>query len=1443
MSPHLVRQVAVLSLAIAWLAPVTPARAARLAPMRAATVVAPAAPETPDAAEAFGRLPMVFEANEGQTDEHVRFVARGSGWAVFLTADETVLSLSGDAGLRSLRLRFVGAAGPARVEGEAPLEGRANYLTGSDPSRWRTDVPTYARVRATGVCPGVDVVYYGTQSELEYDFVVAPGADAGAIRMEVEGADSIRTDESGDLVMRVGGRELRQRRPSVYQESASGARTPVSCRYAVDAAGRVGFDVGAYDVTLPLVVDPVLAYATYLGGATGGNDAFTLAEAIAVDATGAIYVAGRTTGADLPGAAASTLQPFNRGSTDCFVTKLSPSGGTIVYSTYLGGTDSELLVDMAIDASGAVYVCGITGSTDFPTVNAFLDSYPSLIGGSAGFVAKLSPSGGSLVFASYLGGNNVDMVEAIAVDASGSAYVTGFTSSTNFPTVNPLFGDTDGFGSSDAFVTKFTPSGNALVYSTYLGGNDSDVGLGIAVDASGSAYVTGDTSSTDFPTASPLFGDTNGVGDVDVFVTKLTPSGNALAYSTYLGGSGLDYGFAVAVDSSGSAYVTGETTSTDLPTANPLFGDTDGFGSSDAFVTKLTPSGNALAYSTYLGGSSSDSGLGIAVDASGSAYVTGDTFSTNFPTANPLFGDTNGIGNGDVFVTKLTSSGNALAYSTYLGGSDFDVGHALAIDASGAVYVTGHTASTNFPTVNPLLGDTDGLGSFDAFVTKLAPSGSAIVFSTYLDGEVDVSFSESGSAIAVDSTGHVYVTGFTDAVDFPTANPLFGDPGDGGNRDAFVAKLASDGSGLVYSTYLGGIDDDTASGVAVDATGAVCVVGNTRSPNFPTVNPLFGDTNGFGDYDAFVARLAPAGNALVYSTFLGGSGGDTGAAIAVDASGSAYVTGDTFSTNFPTVNPLFGDTNGFGDQDAFVSAFTPSGALVYSTYLGGTGEDTAAGIAVDASGSAYVTGLTSSTNFPTVNPLFGDTNGFGFVDAFVTKLTPLGSALAYSTYLGGSNYDTAAAVAVDASGSAYVTGQTISTNFPTVNPLFGDTNGFGDYDAFVTKLAPSGNTLAYSTYLGGGRRDRGIAVAVGASGSVYVTGETTSTNFPTMDPPFGDTNGFGTKDAFVAQLTATGSGLVFSTYLGGRSADSGLGVALDGAGGVYVVGQTFSTNFPQLSPFDATLGAGSDAFVVKLVGCSLTCPGDVTVPSAPGQCGAAVSYPAPTANAFCGTVVCSPAPGSVFPVGTTTVTCTASDTSCSFDVTVVDVEPPSVACPANVTTTADTLAGTVFGATVSYAAPAVSDNCAAPGAPTCSPVSGTFFPVGTTTVTCTAADAAGNVGSCAFAVVVMSPFDACYVDDATGDTLSLVTNAASPLYRLWRLRTAATGAVVLGDAEYMSVVPRHSLRAYDHDGRYYQMDLTVNYGARTATATVKRRVTGAVTTIRDRDIANDPPCE
>ena len=676
--------------------------------------------------ERYGNLPLSFEANHGQSDSTVKFLSRGSGYSLVLTATEAVLVLSqSEADERRkashvaraavqashrksavVRMTLVNANPQSQAAGHDALPGKSNYFIGNDPAKWRTNIPTYAKVKYEGVYPGVDLVYYGNHGQLEYDFVVAAGADPRLVTLAFEGVRDVHIDARGELVLSVEGGEVRQHKPVVYQELA-GVKQEVAGRYVMKGKSQVGFRVTAYDPSRPLIIDPVLVYSTYLGGSDfdGGNG-------IAVDGAGSAYVTGDTLSADFP-TTAGAVQTTGAGA---FVTKLDATGSGLVYSTYLGGSGSDSGLGIAVDAVGSAYVTGYTLSTDFPTTGGAVQTTGGGLAFDA-FVTKLEATGSGLVYSTYLGGSNAEFGQSIAVDAASSAYVTGDTQSIDFPTTLGAFQTTNGGGLPDAFVTKLNATGSGLVYSTYLGSSSFEEGRGIAVDGAGSAYVTGVTASTDFPTTAGA-AQTTHAGSFDCFVTKLDPTGSGLVYSTYLGGGDVEFGYGIAIDGAGSTYVTGETRSTDFPTTLGAFQATYAGGDIDTFVTKLDATGSVLVYSTYLGGSDNDTGWGIAVDGAGSAYVTGAAASPNFPTTAGA-AQTTHAGVFDAFVTKLDASGSGLVFSTYLGGSNADFGFDIAVDNAGSAYVTGTAESTDFPTTAGAA-QTTLAGFSDAFVAKIA---------------------------------------------------------------------------------------------------------------------------------------------------------------------------------------------------------------------------------------------------------------------------------------------------------------------------------------------------------------------------------------------------------------------------------------------------------------------------------------------------------------------------------------------------------------------------------------------------------------------------------------------------------------------------------------------------------------------------------------------------
>jgi uncharacterized protein (TIGR03437 family) len=688
--------------------------------------------------ERFENLPLRFEENLGRATGGARYIARGEGYRLNLALSESWLDWKSE----RIRTRLLGANPDVQMDAADLLSGSANYFVGSA-ANWKTDVRGYGRVRYHQVYPGIDLIFHGEQSRLEYDFVLAPRANPRLIRLEISGQRGIRIDANGDLVISTRTGEIRWKRPETYQ-SIAGGRRPVEARFVVEHGNTVRLRVGSYDRDSELVIDPTLSYATYLGAEA--NDA---ARGIGVDAAGNVYIAGKTTSPDLP--VVNAVQPAYGGSTanyfagDAFVAKFSPAGA-LLYLTYLGGSRDDGATALAVDAAGNAYITGATISSDFPTAHAFQAQFQGF-GGSGyarfgdAFVAKLNPSGNQLLYSTYLGGVQDDIGLAIAVDSAGNAYVAGGTLSPNFPVTNGVFQSTyQGGGGEptrtggrifwdpgDAFVTKLSSAGQP-VFSTFLGGTRDDVALTIAVDSSSNVYVGGWTLSSDYPTTAGAyqtsFGGTEPQNQFfntgDGFVSKLNSAGTKLMYSTYFGGAGDDMVTAITVDGAGNAYLTGSTSTTNLKTSpgalqagyagyitlpffiEQLFGD--------AFVAKLNSSGSAFLYLTYLGGENNDAGWAIAVDSSGNAYVTGFTDSRIFPHTPDAFqaslsGDGNGIITtpdlilyGDVFLDVVNPSGTKLVYGTYFGGTLDEGGLGLALDGTGKVYITGITLSNNLAT-------------------------------------------------------------------------------------------------------------------------------------------------------------------------------------------------------------------------------------------------------------------------------------------------------------------------------------------------------------------------------------------------------------------------------------------------------------------------------------------------------------------------------------------------------------------------------------------------------------------------------------------------------------------------------------------------------------------------------------------------------------------------
>ena len=775
-------------------------------------------------------------------------------------------------------------------------------------------------------------------------------------------------------------------------------------------------------------------------------------------------------------------------------------------------------------------------------------------GGYDAFVTKVNPTGTALLYSTLLGGSSYDYSYGIAVDVSGNAYVAGYTNSSNFPVTAGAY-QTSLSGYEDAFVTKVNAAGTALVYSTHLGSNYTSASA-VALDSSGNAYLT---LSGTVPVTPGAYS-----SGCCSYLTKLNATGSALVYSAQFGNnlSG------VAVDGSGNAYLAGYSSGSTLGTSGAY--QPANAGGTDAVIAKLNPAGTALAFSTYLGGGGGDVGYAVALDTSGNAYVAGEAGSLDFPTLEAAKSAEGPYA--DLFVAKFNSAGTALVYSTFLGGAGYDSARSIAVDASGAAYVTGQTKSSDFP-ITPGAAQTikgGGTGVFDAFLLKLSPAGK-LFYSTYIGGSSD----DYGNGVAVDSSGNAYVAGWTNSNDF-FATTRIGNA----NSGIFVTKVNPAGSAFLYSTQLGGSNYSYASGIAIDSLGSAYVTGHTYSSDFPVTNGAYQMVGG-NSYDAFVAKLNPAGSALSYATYLGGSSGDYGNAIAVDAAGSAYVTGYTQSADFPVTAGAYQKGLG-GYTNAFVTKLNAAGtALAYSTYLGGSVSDYGQGIAVDAAGNAYVTGYTQSLNFPTtvgaVQPVKPDYLN-QYSKAFVTKLDPLGTTLPYSTFFGGTNNsDIGYGIAVQP-GYAVIAGSTYSTDLAGASLGFQKTIGNGAQNAFVAKISdpPAGcwYTLTPTTFSFG---------SSGGSGTVNIAA-------PAGCPWLAAPGWLAVLNSTVnGSITGTGPGSVsFTVPPDTYTYDNGSVGQLSVAGQAITVTQTAACTI-SLSPAGATYGPGgvaSDALTVTGGSCN-----------------------------------------------------------------------------------------------------------------------------------------------------------------------------------------------------------------------------------------------------------------
>jgi hypothetical protein len=945
----------------------------------------------------WGTPRLVFEPNVGQTAPEVRFLSRGQGYTVFLTSSGATLSLARKpgAGTATLRLELVGATGVPAVEGRDPRQGRSHYLVGRDAARGRTAVHHYGRVAYRGVYPGIDLEFYGNQRHLEYDFVVAAHADPGVIQLRFSGADTVHVEAGGDLVLALGDREVRQPAPVVFQDTPQGRRL-IQGRYRLLANRAVGFELGVYDRSRRLVIDPVLAYASYLGGT--GNDT---ARAVAVDAQGNVYVGGTTTSTDFP--VEGAYQSATAGGTsDAFVTKLNAAGTDIVYSTYIGGNGADEGRGIAVDSTGSAYLVGQTQSGNFPW-NSPLSSYHT---SGDGFIAKLSPAGNTLAYSVQFGSNGTDAANGVALDSQANAYITGL------------------WAGSDVFVHRLNAAATAWGYTRTLGGASSEEGYGIGANAAGSVCVTGRTWSANFPVLNPL--QATLPSTYAPFVAKYDPDGT-LQYATFLGGSSLDTSYGAAIDDLGRCFVAGSAFSSNFPTYNAAFPTAP--GGTNAFVTAYNAAGSAYLYSTYLGGSGGESAYGIAVEPGGTAHVVGASSSTDFPAVNAIQSELKDLG--AIFtstdaaasfsrvvmpglsvqaiavdptnvLTAYAGTSNGL-YKTEDGGASWTVVgsnltyrniQALAIDPNDHCFILGGADigrtdinSTGMLVVSTNCGATWGYLA-DA---PLGKSVRSVAFTTAIPAAVYIGFIKNGDVFH--TVGRRTVLGGVVTWEFST-------PG----YYPSVATDPQDPCRAYTGTQSGYVYENTSCGTPAWSQVGATLTGmiNAVAPHPTTQGTLLA-----GSSDGIIYRKADASSPWATVATVNGSvrsivyePGNPAVAYAAGSGGRVYKTvngGLTWeqaallgpgiaslgvSADAPEV--IYAAAGSPGATDAFWTRLSDAGSILDSTLVGGNGPDSAKAVALDPEGNPVLVGTTTGFNLATpgaVQPASG-----GAEDSFVVRI-------------------------------------------------------------------------------------------------------------------------------------------------------------------------------------------------------------------------------------------------------------------------------------------------------------------------------------------------------------------------------------------------------------------------------------------------------------------------
>jgi hypothetical protein len=1198
--------------------------AAAAMPPPAAPVAERASPLTPQKKKEIRTrlrgMTVPFIANKGQVDKQVAFQANTFGGTIFVThTGEIVYSLPTDAAKGThgkasglvVRERLKGAK-PAQVKGFGKPDGTANYFIGKDKADWKRNIPAFATISLGEMYQGIELRLRAYGENVEKLFHVRPGGDYKKIQVNMEGADSLRVLDSGELEVQSPIGSVRFTSPVAYQETESG-RKLIDVAYLVSGTSY-SFALGEYDKNREVIIDPLLASTFFgsngIGGGTGthGGDGDNVA-GIAVDKNGKIFLVGTTSLFSFPttsGAYDNTNKNFSASfSRNIFISRLNPDLTSLEASTFLGGSTSEEdSPNIALDSLNRVFVAGTTSSSDFPTTSGAYCRTQSISGDI--FISRLNADLTTLEASTLLGGSSYDNPYSLVVDNANRVFVTGLTQSGDFPTTSGAYNETrscqcSGYGSTtDVFISRLDADLTTLQASTFLGGTEDEDYPLLALDSSGNLVIAGQTASTDFPVTEGAY-DTEHTGSwSDIFISRLDADLTTLTASTLLGGTSGAWRPALAVSSSDKIYVAG-TTGEGFPVTMSAYDTTHNGadGVSDAFVARFSHDLQTLERATYLGGSTYEYPASLALSASNKVYVSGQTSSTDFPVTSSGYDRTNSaednVSMADIFVSRLNEDLTILEASTFLGGQDSEFSPILAVDSANRVFVTGTTRSHDFPVTGGAY-DTSLWGYTDIFVARLDSELQTLGASTFLGGCPG----DDAVTVARDSSGNLFVAGVTYSQDYPTTSGVYDETHNNGERDIFISRLNAEMTDMTASTFLGGANLEGQPDIAVTASNNVVLAGVTLSEDFPTTE---GSYNSDPVTDIFVSRLSNDLSTLQRSVRLG-----VGSAPDIEVLGDTiFVAGETHSSYFPvTSGGPYNNGKPYNGTDIFIARLNdplltddPENTPTFSAmFLGGSSYESAPalvvtpGISPSSSGEIYITGTTESEDFPIKSDPFHSsydtTYNSPYKDIFVAHFTipvltteenPDDFLLVASTFLGGSSGEYSPDIAVSSDNKVFITGKTGSSDFPVTSGTYDESRN--NNGLFISRLDANLSELEASTYFGAGYAEN-PAIAVTPANKVIITGTTDSSDFPVTSNAYDKTYNGG-DDIFISSLNPDLTTLDYSSYFGGKADDDLLDILLTPDNEIILGGRTRSADFPVTAgAYDVDNSEGDSLFLTKL---------------------------------------------------------------------------------------------------------------------------------------------------------------------------------------------------------------------------------------------------------------------